>query len=213
MQFQRLKSLNLRMKTLIQRRPITTNTALCGVFGLSGDAFCQCLENSFRSLDEKKAYNLRRSLELGTNATLYGPFMYYWYRWLDQRYPTRSPRHIACKIGIDLSVALIWYPIFLGTLQLLKNTNPDKSQRKTMAQLKADLVEKIPVLLTFDVVLWPVFQWLNFRFLSSEFRVVGTKCSEFSFDVIISWVANNDVTLDTLVQYIKGSILDNGKTK
>jgi len=208
----KLRLLRNRFTKQLQTHPILVNSALCGTFGLAGDGICQVLERKLFNQSKSEQlhvtpYSLRRSFELGITATMWGPFVYYWYRWLDKRYPGRSFRQISRKVLIDLSLAIIWYPCFLGTFQLVKNTNPDPQKRRSLPQLKADLIEKIPVLLCFDMALWPVFQGINFYVLPPMYRVVGTKCSELTFDVILSYVANNDITLAWLLYKISGGAI------
>jgi len=143
---------------------------------------------------EPLSYDLTRTAKFALNASLYGPFNYYWYRFLDRRYPTRNPKDMAKKIFIDLGFALVYYPIWFTTYSII-----DTGKFEPM-KLKKDMTEKIPVLLSIDIVLWPILQYANFRYLGPEFRVIGTKCSELVFDVIMSYILNNHVTIETMVR-------------
>ena len=50
------------------------------------------------------------------------------------------------------------------------------------------------------LALWPILQYANFKYLGPEFRVIGTKCSELVFDVIMSYILNNHITIETMVK-------------
>jgi len=183
---------------ILRKHPVKLATISCGVFGVGGDLLCQRLEwNWFKNNDTLGSYDLTRTAQFALNASLYGPFNYYWYRFLDRRYPTRNPRDMAKKIFIDLGFALVYYPIWFTTYSIIKTGHFEP------VKLKKDMYEKIPVLLSFDIVLWPVLQWVNFKYLGPEYRVIGTKCSELVFDVIMSYVGNNDITLEGMIDYMK----------
>ena len=201
----RIKDFSLN---ILKTHPIKSATVSCGVFGIGGDLLCQRLEWNFYKNDKNgtlpNSYDLKRTAEFAFNATLYGPFNYYWYRWLDGRYPTRSVRHMTKKIGIDLLFAIVYYPVWFTTYSAIKSySGPPGSF--SLTKIAKDCQEKIPVLLSFDIVLWPVLQTLNFGLLRPEYRVIGTKCSELVFDVIMSYVGNNDITMQDLYDYATGS--------
>jgi len=212
---------------ILRKRPVTIATISCGVFGIGGDLLCQRLEwnwytnknltennektektvknttNNAKTQDTSDnaltskppiSYDLTRTAKFALNASLYGPFNYYWYRFLDRRYPTRNPKDMAKKILIDLGFALVYYPIWFTTYSII-----DTGKFEPM-KLKKDMTEKIPVLLSIDIVLWPILQYANFRYLGPEFRVIGTKCSELVFDVIMSYILNNHITMETMLK-------------
>merc|ERR1712154_628283 len=144
-------------------------------------------------------HDWRRTGELAVTAAVFGPLLHYWYLWLDKRYPLKTASHMVKKVGLDFSLVLVYYPLFFGILNAVKV----EEKRQDFKTFSSNLLEKMKVMITFDCVLWPPLQFINFWFLSPSLRVIGTKFSELIFDFLISFVEHNDIKFEDLINFAK----------
>ena len=224
---QKYKMLFKTLKYILHKHPFKFNLISCGLFGFAGDYACQRFEfwqkqqknerQRSASNSEEFRHNLKRSTQMGLAALTMGPFLHYWYRFLDNKWPKATIKHVLTKVYIDYAVAIPYYICFFGSLTYIKEViykeNFDKISGKTsfnIENFKNQVSQKIPVLLVIDFFLWPLFQGLNFYFLPMSLRVVGTKVAEIFFDGLLSWVAHNEIDLEGLVGLVIGKE-DDGK--
>ena len=85
--------------SLYSRRPVACNMAMYGVLYSSA-------EISQQTIRKKRKYDWDSAGRMATmGATFYGPFYYYWYRFLDAMLPGRRYITILKKVALDQSVA------------------------------------------------------------------------------------------------------------
>ena len=215
----RLTKLTLKPITYTyQHHPLFFNVTSCGIFGFAGDYFCQWFEhhNKLKQMATKaqndqnnqdlqqkylefsnqpRVHNYKRSLQMALAHMSIGPFLHYWYRFLDKKWPGNSAKIVAKKCFYDYCFAIPYYCMFFGSLSLIR-------QNRTFNQYTKELSEKVPFLLVVDAFLWPTFQSFNFYFLPPSLRVIGTKVAELFFDFLVSYVAHNDIDLEEFGEYI-----------
>ena len=137
-----------------------------------------------------QTYSATRTLEFGATGLLLGPFSHFWYRYLDKKFPKIRPTHIGIKVALDVGMSIFYYPIYFTTLSIIRG----EPIEKTMAELR----KKLSLMIAFDCIFWTIFQTVNFRYIPTEFRVVGSKCSELICDTVLSYVVHNDITLEKI---------------
>lgn len=167
---------------------VVTNTVTAGAMGCFADAVAQTVE--MKTLKTDRSWDFDRTRNMTVVSTAFGPLVYYWYRYLDNKFPGKSRKAVTRKVGLDLFIAPIWYGFFIGGVCLLKTG----SFETAFVEYK----EKAPILLGIDLVLWPVFQALNFLVFPPHFRIIGVKCNEIVMGIFTSHFINNDYKINRI---------------
>ncbi|XP_004227425.2 mpv17-like protein 2 [Ciona intestinalis] len=157
------------------RYAVVTNTVTAGCMGAVCDIVTQKIE--------RNEYDVQRTQRMAILGTTCAPLMHYWYRYLDGKFTPNMKHAILKKVALDVLISPIWYGIYLGVFCILK--------RYTWEETVTDLKGKLPILISFDLVSWPLFQAVNFSLLPPHFRVVGVKINEFCLGIVSSHLLNN----------------------
>lgn len=181
------------------KHSLVVNTVTSGVLGTVGDIVAQRLEQKSEILE----WDAKRTRHMTIMNLLLGPVMHYWYRFLDMSYPGHSFKMISRKLCLDMLSSPVWYAWFIGGLSLLQGNN--------FTQMLEGTREKVPIMLTFDFALWPVFQIFNFKFFAPQYRVLGVKCNELVLNGISSHVAYNEYTFCTFLDAIQRVLVSTKK--
>lgn len=131
----------------------------------------------FRAIDIDKL----RVTRISVTGLLFGVIGHYWYLYLDRRLVGHSLTIVIKKTIID---QLIFCPIgitlFFSTLGLLEGSNV----KAICAEIRAKGLE----LVIFDSIIYPPAQFISFRFLPTQFRVLYDCCVAFLVDVYYSHI-------------------------
>ncbi|CAK8673386.1 unnamed protein product [Clavelina lepadiformis] len=172
-------------------KAVVTNTVTGTVMTLIGDTSAQAMEGYFT----KKDWDRDRCRNMTLLAFIYGPIWHYWYRYLDTKFPGKSRRSISLKVFLDVAASPVIYFIYTGSLCKLKKL----SQEETVEEIR----NKLPIMLSIDILFWPVFQTFNFLLLPPHFRIVGMKANELLLDIIFSHVMNNNYKIKQIKDWLE----------
>ncbi|KAM5237979.1 mpv17-like protein 2 [Ctenodactylus gundi] len=163
------------------RALLVTNTLGCGTLMAAGDAARQSWEIHARP---GQAFSPRRSASMFAVGCTMGPFLHYWYLWLDGFFPAAGFRglpNIIRKVLVDQMVASpllgVWYFLGVGCLE-----------GQTLEHSYRELREKFWDLYKADWCVWPAAQLVNFLFVPSQFRVTYINALTLGWDTYLSYL-------------------------
>ncbi|KAM9243570.1 mpv17-like protein 2 isoform 2-T2 [Dugong dugon] len=167
-----VRGLRAAGKPLFQGRVLlVTNTLGCGALMAAGDGARQTWEVRARP---GQRFDLRRSASMFAMGCSMGPFLHYWYLWLDRLLPAsglRSLPTILKKVLVDQLVASpvigVWYFLGLGRLE-----------SQTLDESCQELRDKF----------WEFYKLVNFLFVPSRFRVTYINGVTLGWDTYLSYL-------------------------
>ena len=172
------------------RYAVITNTITAGTMGCVADAIAQTVEKKYMN-NADASWDFSRTRNMTIISTTFGPLVYYWYRFLDTKFPGKSPRMLIKKVSLDLVIAPIWYGFFIGGLCLLKHSSFESG----MAEYK----NKAPLLIGADLAVWPILQSFNFVFFPPYYRIIGMKLNEILMGIFTSHLINNEYSVHDVI--------------
>ncbi|XP_045409758.1 mpv17-like protein 2 isoform X1 [Lemur catta] len=177
-----LRGLWIAGQPLFQGRALlVTNTLGCGALMAAGDGARQSWE--IRARPGQK-FDLRRSASMFAVGCSMGPFLHYWYLWLDRLLPASGLQglpNILKKVLVDQLVASpmlgVWYFLGLGCLE-----------GQTLGQSCQELQDKFWEFYKADWCVWPAAQLVNFLFVPPQFRVTYINGLTLGWDTYLSYL-------------------------
>ncbi|CAF0931180.1 unnamed protein product [Brachionus calyciflorus] len=148
-----------------------------------GDTIQQNIEIKSNQNQGQK-FDLTRTKNISLTGVVIGPLNYYWYKYLDTKYPTKTPRIIIKKILLDQIYGATFFTfLFIVIVCLLDG--------KTIRESLSEFVEKFPFIYLVDWLLWPPSQALNFYLVPKEFRVIFVNLTLVCWNIFLSYVKYN----------------------
>ncbi|KAF7339839.1 Vacuolar membrane protein [Mycena venus] len=154
-------------------RPHTTLAVTGGCLNALGDVVAQVSHNILRQPhDERKPFDPTRTLRFFVFGASISPFLGRWNGFLERQFPLRalngtgkvSPKALAKRVAADqIVMAPIGLVAFIGSMGILEGRS-----RKQISQKYSDMF--MPTLRT-NWSVWPVLQFVNFRFMPLPYRV------------------------------------------
>jgi len=185
--WQRIRVLS---KPFIQRHSntVTTNTLTCGALLSVGDVIQQRLEKAMGKQTNNK-HDTTRTGRMFVVGLTQGPPHHYWYIWLDKWLPKRNMRTVGLKILADQFLAAPFFAItFIFGMGLLED--------KRMSECWHEFIAKFPAIYLFDWIIWPPSQFINFKYVPPEARVLYVNVITVLWDIFLSYIKHNDDLLE-----------------
>ncbi|XP_062592615.1 mpv17-like protein 2 [Saccostrea cucullata] len=184
-------------KAIIDDHLLLTNILTTGGLLAAGDVLTQTLEISMDKENKQKFcwYRTERMLAVGMAL---GPFAHVWYsKIVDKLVPGVASTQTALKK--ILADQLVAGPFFCSGFFFGMGLLEGKGGEGAVAEVKQKF---LPVYMI-DWCVWPPAQFINFRFLPVEFRVIYVACITLCWNTFLSYYKHMDVNKITEKQEVK----------
>jgi hypothetical protein len=178
---------------LLQTTPMSTNVSTAFVVGYTGDMLAQKLEsdNNVQSFND---ISHKRSLKVGIAFIISAFPMYYWYRFLDGKFPTTlskglpiatALRRVIPKVASNQCVAApinnsFTYMYITTWDHFLNPTAFEHPNKPLWDKMKEKWLKEMPTTTKYSFMIWGPLHTFNFLFLPTQTRIlfnsVGSTC-------------------------------------
>ncbi|XP_013382153.1 mpv17-like protein 2 [Lingula anatina] len=128
-----------------------------------------------------KQWDKARTLKLSLTGITIGPACHYWYLYLDKWFPGKTLSVLVKKILCD---QILFSPVCITLFFLSFGLFSGHS----LLKIKDELYWKGTHLFVVDMLVWPVAQFVNFKFLPTKFRVIYDNTISLLYDCYYSYV-------------------------
>ena len=186
----------------LDERPMRTKIISSALIAASGDIICQLLENNFAvdnatDAPQQSAKDQSSSSPLNTTidwlrtgrffvigAFWVAPATHLWYGFLSTRLipGVATPKRVLQRLALDqFGAAPVFCPAFMGFLWLLEGKNP--------SEVKDDLIEAGPTLVTSNWKLWIPAMGVMFSVVPLKFHVLYSNFVGLVWTVYLSYAS------------------------
>nr|XP_022318927.1 mpv17-like protein 2 [Crassostrea virginica] len=174
-------------QNIMQKHLFVTNVVTTGGLLAAGDAITQNLEIAMNKEGTQK-YSLQRTKRMLAVGLALGPFGHLWYsKLVDRLVPGVASTQTALKkILADQIVAGPFFcSAFFFGMALLEG--------KGVNGASEEVKEKFLPVYMIDWCFWPPAQFINFRFLPMEFRVIYVAVLTLCWNTFLSYYKHRDI--------------------
>ncbi|GAB0090554.1 mpv17-like protein 2 [Sergentomyia squamirostris] len=162
---------------------LLTNTISSGILMGFGDVMSQEIE--YRSKLIAKRYDWKRIGQMFLVGCLAGPFHHVFYKWVDNILPKSDVVTSIKKIILD---QIIFSPFCIITFFYSAGLLEDKS----ISDCNKELRDKFLTVYIADWTIWPAAQFINFYFLSPQYRVLYINVLTMFYNVFLCYVKHTE---------------------
>lgn len=188
-------------RNLFGRYLLLTNTIGSGILMVFGDTLAQCVEMyklrvKMDQLDEDRKskeyqnskimdYDILRVCRMFVVGAIQGPLHHVIYVWMERIMPVANLRNTLCKILIDQTVlSPLCIILFFSSACALENKN--------FTEAYAELKQKFLYIYSVDWCVWPIVQYMNFRYLDPKYRVTYVNICTAFYNIFMSYMKHNE---------------------
>ncbi|XP_055346930.1 mpv17-like protein 2 [Paramacrobiotus metropolitanus] len=129
-------------------------------------------------------FHRHRIFKMGYAGFATGAYAHHLYAYLDRRFPGRDVRSLTRKVILDNLSAPLQFVLFFGILAFV--------ERKRLQEFLEELYSKGVHLYVTSSFIYAPAQYINFYFLSPQYRVLFVSILNLVFDTYSSYVAHDN---------------------
>ncbi|XP_065211843.1 mpv17-like protein 2 [Planococcus citri] len=177
-----MNSFRTIINNLFNKHLFITNVASSSLLMAAGDA----IEQKMDFADKGESHKWSRTGNMIGVGLLLGPLQHIFYKCIDERFPSRDIRSVFKKIALDQIIAspvyIVAFFICCGTLE------------RKIEESKKEIKNKFFDIYTVDCLVWPPSQFINFFFVSPQFRMLYVNCTTMIYDVFLTYIKHKDTS-------------------
>jgi len=167
---------------VLKKQPLLTKSVTSFVGFALGDILAQ----NFLKKEGSEGFDWARLLRLSSfGFVVHAPTGHWFYGNLDNLIKGNGIAQVASKVAID---QVLWAPIFTFMFFTYTGLLEGKSVSQIVEKIKNDTVTAV----TGSWKVWPIAHAINFRFISTENRILYINSIQIFYNVFLSWLASKD---------------------